>query len=70
VINAANEVAVASFLAGGIKFLDIAAVSEQVLDRSGRLNGPARLSTLEEAMDADAQARRMAEECVAARAAA
>ncbi len=70
VLNAANEVAVASFLAGGIKFLDIAAVSEQVLDRSGRLNGPAHLSTLEEAMDADAQARRMAEECVAARAAA
>ncbi len=69
-LNAANEVAVASFLAGGIKFLDIAAVSEQVLDRSGRLNGPARLTTLEEAMDADAQARRMAEECVAARAAA
>ncbi|WP_395073398.1 1-deoxy-D-xylulose-5-phosphate reductoisomerase [Hyphococcus sp.] len=70
VLNAANEVAVASFLAGGIKFLDIAAVSEQVLEGSGRLNGPAQLSTLEEAMDADAQARRMAEECVAARAAA
>ncbi|PQA85389.1 1-deoxy-D-xylulose-5-phosphate reductoisomerase [Hyphococcus luteus] len=70
VLNAANEVAVAAFLAGGLKFLDIAAVSEQVLDRAGRLNGPARLSTLEEAMDADAQARRMAEECVAAKAAA
>ncbi|WP_411818233.1 1-deoxy-D-xylulose-5-phosphate reductoisomerase [Hyphococcus sp. DH-69] len=69
-LNAANEVAVASFLSGGIKFLDIAAISEQVLDRSVRLNGPATLSTLEEAMDADSQARRMAEECVAARAAA
>lgn len=70
VLNASNEVAVASFLAGGIKFLDIAAISEQVLDRAARLNGPARLSTLEEAMDADAHARRLAEEFVAARAAA
>ncbi len=70
VLNAANEVAVAAFLAGGLKFLDIAAISEQVLERAGRINGPARLSTLEEAMDADAQARRMAEECVAAKAAA
>ena len=69
-LNAANEIAVASFLAGGIKFLDVAAISEQVLDRSARLNAPARLNTLEEAMDADAQARRMAEEYVAARAAA
>lgn len=69
-LNAANEVAVASFLAGGIKFLEIAAISEQVLDRSVKLNGPATLSTLEEAMDADSQARRLAEECVAARAAA
>ncbi|MAW80940.1 MAG: 1-deoxy-D-xylulose-5-phosphate reductoisomerase [Parvularcula sp.] len=70
VLNAANEVAVAAFLDGGIKFLDIAAISEQVLEQSGRLNTPARLSTLEEAMDADARARAMAEECVAARAAA
>lgn len=70
VLNAANEVAVASFLSGGIKFLDIAAISEQVLEASGRTNGPATLSTLEEAMDADRQARRMAEEYVAAKAAA
>lgn len=70
VLNAANEIAVAAFLAGGIKFLDIAAISEQVLERTGRLNGPASLSTLEEVMDADANARAMAEECVAARAAA
>lgn len=70
VLNAANEVAVAAFLAGGLKFLDIAAISEQVLDRAGRFNGPASLNTLEEAMDADGQARRMAQDCVAARAAA
>ncbi len=69
-LNAANEIAVESFLKGRIKFLDIAAITEQVLDSATRLNGPASLSTLEEALDADQQARRLAEECVAVRAAA
>ena len=69
-LNAANEVAVAAFLAGGIKFLDIAAITEQVLDMTGRRNEHASLSTLEEAIDADKLAREMAEHCVAARAAA
>lgn len=70
VLNAANEIAVASFLEGRIKFLDIAAITEQVLSGAGRINGPASLSTLEDAIDADTQARRMAEEFVAAKAAA
>ena len=69
-LNAANEVAVASFLAGRLKFLDIAVISEQVLEGSARLNSQSTLSTLEEAMEADARARHMAEECVASRAAA
>ncbi len=69
-LNAANEVAVAAFLGGAIKFLDIAAITEQVLDRVGRHNGPASLTTLEEAVNADLQARRMAEEYVASKAAA
>ena len=69
-LNAANEVAVAAFLGGGIKFLDIAAITEQVMDSVGRLNGPAVLESLEDAVEADAHARRLAEECVAARAAA
>lgn len=69
-LNAANEIAVAAFLDGAIKFLDIAAVTEQVLDMTGRRNLAASLSTLEEVIDADAVARQMAEECVAARAAA
>lgn len=69
-LNAANEIAVAAFLSGGLKFLDIAAVTEQVLDRVGRRNGPAMLSTLDEAVAADAEARRLAAEAVAARAAA
>ncbi len=69
-LNAANEVAVAAFLKGSLKFLDIAAVTEQVLDRVGRRNGPAMLSTLDEVVAADADARRYAAEAVAARAAA
>lgn len=70
VLNAANEVAVAAFLSGRLKFLDIASVSDQVLDQIGRRNGPARLTTLEEAMAADAEARSLAERSIAARAAA
>ena len=69
-LNAANEVAVASFLAGKLKFLDIAAVCEHVLDQFGRRNGPAKLSSLEEAISADQEARRIAGEAIAARAAA
>jgi len=69
-LNAANEIAVAAFLSGGLKFLDIAAITEQVLDMAGRCDGPASLTSLEEAVAADEQARRMAREIVAARAAA
>lgn len=69
-LNAANEAAVASFLGGGLKFLDIAAVTEHVLDEFGRRNGPAKLSSLEEAMAADEEARRIAERAIAAKAAA
>ncbi len=69
-LNAANEIAVAAFLAGGLKFLDIAAVTEQVLGMVGRRNGPATLESLEDAMEADADARRLAVEAVAARVAA
>ncbi len=69
-LNAANEVAVAAFLEGHVKFLDIAAITEQVLESVSRQNHPASLTTLEEAMAADGQARRLAEGCVAAKAAA
>lgn len=69
-LNAANEIAVAAFLAGGLKFLDIASITEQVLDAVGRRNGPAALATLEDAVAADQEARRLAEAAVAARAAA
>ncbi|MCB2113010.1 MAG: 1-deoxy-D-xylulose-5-phosphate reductoisomerase [Parvularculaceae bacterium] len=69
-LNAANEAAVASFLAGKLKFLDIASVCEHVLDQVDRRNGPLRLSSLEEAMAADGDARRIAGEAIALRVAA
>jgi 1-deoxy-D-xylulose-5-phosphate reductoisomerase len=58
VLNAANEVAVAHFLEGRIRFLDIAAVVSDVLAETG--TGPA--DTLDAVRDADARARRAAEE--------
>jgi len=69
-LNAANEIAVAAFLNGGIKFLDIAAISEQVLQSVVRSTGSSAITSLEEAMAADGEARRLAEDAVAARAAA
>ena len=56
VLNAANEVAVAQFLAGKIGFLDIATTVEQVLNALPMQN----LDTLEAVMEADAEARRAA----------
>ncbi|HVW88254.1 MAG TPA: 1-deoxy-D-xylulose-5-phosphate reductoisomerase [Gaiellaceae bacterium] len=55
--NAANEVAVAAFLAGRIGFLDIAALVEQALERVD--GAPAR--DLEELREADARARELVE---------
>jgi 1-deoxy-D-xylulose-5-phosphate reductoisomerase len=63
--NAANEVAVAAFLAGTLPFMGIAEVVEETLSAA---NGtPAR--NLDELVEADAAARRAAEQAVAARAA-
>ncbi len=69
-LNAANEVAVAAFLNGDVKFLDIAAITEQVLSDVARSGGTQTLTTLEQAVAADKEARRLAEERVAAKAAA
>jgi 1-deoxy-D-xylulose-5-phosphate reductoisomerase len=53
VLNAANEAAVAAFLAGGADFLEIADLVERALDAV-----PAEpLSSLEQLLDADARAR-------------
>jgi 1-deoxy-D-xylulose-5-phosphate reductoisomerase len=58
VFNAANEVAVAAFLAGKLSFLDIAEVVVDTLDAAD--GSPAR--DLDDLVAADAEARRHAEE--------
>jgi 1-deoxy-D-xylulose-5-phosphate reductoisomerase len=59
--NAANEVAVAAFLAGRVRFLDIAEVVEDAL---AAVDGaPAR--DLDELVEADVEARRLAERSLA-----
>lgn len=56
ILNAANEVAVAAFLAGQIGFMDITAVVERTLSRYGA----AAPGTLEDVLAIDAEARRRA----------
>ena len=58
VLNAANEVAVASFLSGRLPFARIAGLVEEVLARTAS----GRVRTLEDVVAADAQARIAAEE--------
>ena len=62
VLNAANEVAVHNFLSERIGFLDIARIVEQTLERGP--NGT--LGSLDDVTEADAAARRIAEEIIAA----
>jgi 1-deoxy-D-xylulose-5-phosphate reductoisomerase len=66
ILNAANEVAVHAFLSHQLRFMEIAAVIEDTLERlpSGQVHSFDALA------DADAQARRVAGELVSARAAA
>jgi 1-deoxy-D-xylulose-5-phosphate reductoisomerase len=65
IFNAANEVAVEAFIAGSLRFGDIAAVVTDSLDRL-----PARaVHTLAEVLTADRDARECAHVCVAERAA-
>ncbi len=66
VLNAANEIAVERFLAGGLRFPDIAGVSAAVLDALGAAPAP---RDLDEVVALDAQARRLARDCIARRAA-
>ncbi len=60
VLNAANEVAVAAFLAGRIGFLQIAAIVADMLDRYD----PPRPDTLDAVLAVDAEARARASERV------
>ncbi len=60
ILNAANEIAVAAFLARRIGFLEIAAIVEDTLDRYD----PAGPETLDAVLAIDAEARRLASERV------
>ncbi len=62
-LNAANEIAVAAFLAGRIGFLDIVAVVAEVLDRYD----PPAPASLDDVLAVDIEARRLAEGRVTAR---
>jgi 1-deoxy-D-xylulose-5-phosphate reductoisomerase len=57
ILNAANEIAVAAFLAGRIGFMDIAALSESVLETLPQSD----LGSIDDVIAADAEARRLAE---------
>jgi 1-deoxy-D-xylulose-5-phosphate reductoisomerase len=59
-LNAADEVAVASFLNGSIRFDEIPRVIEDVLSRTNS----GKLESIPKVLEADAEARRYAEECV------
>lgn len=61
ILNAANEVAVAAFLAGRIGFLEIAAIVADTLDRYR----PAAPDTIDAVLAVDGEARRLAEAFVA-----
>ena len=62
-LNAANEVAVEAFLAGRLAWLDIAAVVEEVLDALSVVP----LGSVEDVLNVDADARRVATDLVARR---
>ena len=57
VLNAANEVAVAGFLSGEVRFSDIARINRAVLEAMPRSDAP---DSLDEAVDLDQRSRRLA----------
>lgn len=61
VMNAANEIAVAAFLADGIGYLDIARCVEAAMDAHER-DGVQRVESLDQLEEIDRRARRIAEE--------
>ena len=61
VMNAANEIAVAAFLADGIGYLDIARCVEAAMDAHER-DGVQRVESLDQLEEIDSWARRIAEE--------
>ncbi|PSC06456.1 1-deoxy-D-xylulose-5-phosphate reductoisomerase [Alsobacter soli] len=66
VLNAANEVAVAAFLGGRLRFGDMAPLCEAMLDRFGEARDSGVLDSVEAALALDAEVRRAAEALVPA----
>lgn len=60
ILNAANEIGVAAFLAGRIGFTAIAELVEETLSRAGALALRATPATVEDALELDALSRRLA----------
>lgn len=63
-LNAANEVAVASFLEGAIGFMDIPVIIERTLDAAGG-GSTGRIHGLDDVLSIDGQARELANEQLA-----
>ncbi len=66
ILNAANEIAVANFLSGQIGFIAIPRIVEDVIEASNSEIGIARASNLDEVIETDKAARRLAERFCAA----
>ena len=60
ILNAANEIAVAAFLAGRIGFLEIAGLVEQTIERIAAHAVPAAPETVEEVLALDSEGRAIA----------
>ncbi len=64
ILSAANEVAVAAFLAGRIGFLEIARIAEDTVARAAAVPGRRDPQTIEEALQVDAEGRRLASDLI------
>jgi 1-deoxy-D-xylulose-5-phosphate reductoisomerase len=65
VLNAANEEAVAAFLAGRVRFSSIAAVDERVLDDYLAKHAGEKVAELDDVLEADVWARARARSALA-----
>ncbi|NLS13159.1 1-deoxy-D-xylulose-5-phosphate reductoisomerase [Vibrio sp. SM6] len=59
-LNASNEVAVAAFLAGKLKFTEIAAINERVLNQVCQTHHAAQMNSIDALLELDSYARALA----------
>jgi len=64
VMNGANEVAVNAFLNGRIRYPDIESVVSEVMNEYEKTNVPAKTLSLDDVLNADKEARRLAIEAM------